>query len=87
MSNEVKKYFDEITFLKFTSDSKILVYVVRNGYEWTVMVNEVEGRKYESISPFWGKGEVIFDDFNKFHYLGFKNRHIYLVEEEIVNPK
>ena len=48
-----------------------------------VVVDGVEGKKYDDIKQLPGIARVIFDSPNSLHYLAIKDDSVYLVEERI----
>ena len=70
--------------LIFSPDSKRLAYVAMGSNRDFVVVNENEGKQYETIfTSSMGGGRIIFDSPDSFHYFAVLGSGIYLVEENI----
>ncbi|HUE97757.1 MAG TPA: hypothetical protein VMN99_00805, partial [Anaerolineales bacterium] len=64
-------------YIAFSADSRHLAYVARSGNQELVIIDGLEGKPYDIIpSPIIATQEG-------FRYLGYKDNHVYLIEERI----
>jgi hypothetical protein len=72
--------------LIFSPDSKHLIYGVENKGEF-IVVDNVDGKRYDSIIFTYDGGSIVFDSPDRFHYLVRKGTRFYEVEEITENSK
>jgi hypothetical protein len=80
VDGEEEKQYDYTWALIFSLDSKHLAYAAEVGYKNFVLLDGKEGKRYDGIPK---RGRIIFDSADTLHYLVWKGREIYLVEEKI----
>jgi len=81
---EGKLYDDIKDQFYFSDDGRHLAMVVFEGDHQMVVVDGVEGNRYDTVITLGG-GKVHFDSADRFHYLAAKGGELYLVEETIQN--
>ena len=74
--------YDRLSEIIFSPDSEHVAYGAKAGNKWFVVVDGEEGNQYDSIS-YLGGGGIVFESFDRLHYLAFKGSDLYLVEEKI----
>lgn len=81
---EIEKY-DTINNITFSPDSNHLLFIAQDDDIWDeyVVVDGIEGKKYDDILMHNVSESIIFDSPNKFHYLAIQGDEVYLVEELI----
>jgi hypothetical protein len=67
----------------FSDDGQRLAAVVIDGEHEMVVVDGVEGNRYDTILTLGG-GRISYTSSNQFHYLASKDGHSLLVEEAII---
>jgi hypothetical protein len=84
-SGKEGKLYDDINDRRyFSDDGRHLAMVVFEGDHQMVVVDGVEGNRYDTVITLGG-GKVHFDSADRFHYLAAKGGELYLVEETIQN--
>ena len=83
---EGKRYQGIASSPIFGPHSRRIAYAGGAGYEWFVVVDGNEGKKYYSIVTTKG-GRIVFDSSSSLHYLAQKGRSFYLVEEKDTGGK
>ena len=68
--------------LTFSPDGKRLAYSAYLGNEWCVVVDGVEGQKYDPPVLIGKERMIFFDSSDSLHYLAQRGNRIYLVEEK-----
>ena len=68
--------------LSFSPDSKRVAYIAEDGGKQFVVVDGMEGKRYDIFFPQSG-GSVGFDSPDSFHYFALEGNTVYLVEERI----
>jgi hypothetical protein len=81
---EGKLYDDIKDQFYFSADGRHLAMVVFEGERQMVVVDGVEGNRYDTVITLGG-GQVHFDSPDSFHYLAAKGGELFLVEEIIQN--
>lgn len=65
-----------------SDDESLLAYIAAAGEDEMVLVNGVQGNKYETIMTMGG-GSILFDGADQMHYLAIKGGKLVLVEEKL----
>lgn len=65
-----------------SDDESLLAYIAATGEDEMVLINGVQGNKYETIMTMGG-GSILFDAADQMHYLAIKDGKLILVEEKL----
>jgi hypothetical protein len=63
----------------FSPDGRHLAYGVKEGREYWIVLDGVEGTHYDDVVSMGG-GTIVFDSQDRFHHLALKGDDIYLVD-------
>ncbi len=80
-----QKQYDEVASLIFSPDSKRFAYAAFMDKKQFVVLDGIEGKRYDGIFKVGGIGtqKFIFDSSDSLHYLAAEGNSVYIVEEII----
>ena len=93
VGDEAQKHYDGVSSLIFSPDSHHLAFIAlgfasnmglfKVGRTALVVVNGVDGGRYDDVVAPPGRGGIVFDSPDDLHYIARKDRAFYLVKERL----